>query len=190
MIRSMIVAAALLVSYVTTASAATYTATFVEKGGNVVLTVGGSVDTTGYSFLGQSGHGPAGLVDPSRGSIVTGAGTFWYNVGATSFSSFGTGVRTDSSSNTGDAHALAFNINEIILPVGYVSGTALSSTTTWTGETFASLGLAAGQYSSTNGNTTFDVNVGAAPVPLPASLPLVLAGLGGLALLRRTSARS
>lgn len=47
--------------------------------------------------------------------------------------------------------------------------------------------LAPGSYSVTiDAEPTFDPGDGIAPIPVPASMPLLLAGLGGLALLRRS----
>lgn len=92
------------------------------------------------------------------------------------------------------------------LPRGYVSGTDLSATITFAGETFDSLGITPGEYiyevvfapedevpvstfasaAQEENNIVVRFSPGeAAVIPLPAGLPLLLAGLGGLALLRR-----
>ena len=76
------------------------------------------------------------------------------------------------------------------VPVGYVSGTALSSSATWTDATFASLGATPGTYvwSWGNGlpNQNFTLIIGGAGVP-DGGWTVYLLGFGllGLAVLRR-----
>jgi hypothetical protein len=65
------------------------------------------------------------------------------------------------------------------VPSGYVSGADLgTSTATWTGASFASLGLAPGSYVSAWGADSFTVNVN--PIPEPATWALMLLGLGAI----------
>lgn len=82
---------------------------------------------------------------------------------------------------------------------GYVSGDAISGSITFSNQTFASMNLINGGVLDINwGADSIRVNVGSTPapvaafaavdttpVPLPASLPLVLGGLGLLGLTRR-----
>ena len=59
---------------------------------------------------------------------------------------------------------------------GYVSGTALSGTTTFANQTFASLGLTAGTYTYGIPNDTLTVEI--PTVPEPAAWALMLVGVG------------
>lgn len=51
---------------------------------------------------------------------------------------------------------------------------------TFAGATLASLGFDVGVYQSIFGNNTVTIAVGANVVPLPAALPLFIAGVAGL----------
>src|SRR5262245_18258247 len=78
----------------------------------------------------------------------------------------------------------------LVLPVGYMSGGALSSSSTWNSATFASLGVTPGTYVWTWGtglpNQNFTLIIGGAGVPDGGStVSLFGFGLLGLAALRR-----
>ncbi len=64
----------------------------------------------------------------------------------------------------------------MFVPIGYSSGTALSATDTYSGQTLVSLGLTAGTYTWTWGTgadaDSLTVNIGVASVPEPSSLAL------------------
>jgi hypothetical protein len=65
----------------------------------------------------------------------------------------------------------------LIVPIGYVSGSALSDTSTYDNATFNSLGVTPGTYVWTWGSganaDSFTLNIGAAVVPEPSSLLLL-----------------
>lgn len=63
----------------------------------------------------------------------------------------------------------------VTVPAGYVSGTALSSTSTYSGQTLASLGLIPGSYTWSWANDSLTLNIAA--IPLPATAWLFPAGL-------------
>ena len=125
--------------------------------------------------------------------------------------SFGSGGLTFASVSSGDAFLLSSGFTEgivLALPDGY-SGADLSGTLSFAGATLQSLGITPGDYvytlvedipglppsqeslfaasAAAPANTiTLRFTTGeAAVIPLPTGLPLLLAGLGGLTLLRR-----
>jgi hypothetical protein len=114
-------------------------------------------------------------MNPSFGSINSGSSgraDFYY--GATGPASFGSGGASFASSASGDAFGVTSSIGTaIIVPAGYASGTALSGSVTYVGQTFASLGLTPGTYTYTWGSgptaDSLAVKIGAAAVPEPGT---------------------
>ena len=69
------------------------------------------------------------------------------------------------------------------MPHGYVSGAPLSDTSTYSGATFASLGVTPGRYEWTWGsgaNQNFTLVIGAAAVPECSTWAMMLLGFAGL----------
>ena len=89
-----------------------------------------------------------------------------------------------ATSSSGDTFGFGAAGRDVLLPLGYVSGTALSGQTFWSGETLASLGATPGTY---NWNTDYggvaDTITLTITVPEPSTFALL--GLAGLSLLRR-----
>lgn len=163
-----------------------------EVGSDVVFSYTGTLDVTG-------------LVDGNRdfsSSYVTARDTsggtqFNSMSGYTFFSGsistnggFGNSVATSKfyigSAAIVTGNSLGFD-RSIYVDTDFVSGDDITGSATFTGETFATLGLTSGtSFIVSLPNDTITVNIGpVAAVPLPASAPLFLAALGGLGLMRR-----
>jgi len=174
-----------------TPTSAAVTAYLYEDAGNVVAEASGSLDLTGLTYGGQVGPDNAFAVNPSTGYIRfnNAAGDF-YDLGA-ALAVFGTGASTlQLGTVTGDT--LGIQPGFLIVPRNYLSGTALSSQATLTGQTLLGIGAVAGTYVTTLPNDTYTLIVGNGPngpsdVPLPAGLVLLLSGFGAFWALHRRS---
>ncbi|MEM9838221.1 MAG: hypothetical protein AAF830_03605 [Pseudomonadota bacterium] len=158
-----------------------------ESGGGVTATYSGSIDLTGLAEFGSDTQDRA-QIGPVSGfviSIPNADVTFWRVPDP--WTPFGTGGGVSTGSASGDAFAL-FTDPALGLPTGYVSGSALSGMVTFAGETFASLGISLGVFTSDLGNgDSVSVIVGdAAPVPVPAAA--LLFAPAALAFARRRKA--
>jgi hypothetical protein len=157
-----------------------------QVGGNVVATGTGSVDTTGLSFVGNTnnfglvwGSFPGGSFAVVGGTAIVPQDVY---VGITGPSSFGSSGQIPATSGSGDTFGVIAN-DLLDLPLGYISGSPLSASSTWSVATFGSLGLTPGSYTwtwGTGGPThTADLTIG---VPEPGSLTMAslcaLAGIG------------
>lgn len=154
-----------------------------QVGSDVVATGSGSIDLTD---LEQPSHPYAalGFLVPAVAHIVEGPTTIGIRPiygGATGPASFGSGTGSLASSGTGDTFGVIGGQN-IVVPDGYVSGTSLSATDTYSGQTFASLGLTPGTYTYTWGTgadaDSLTVQIGS-PTPEPSTL---VGGTLGIAL--------
>jgi hypothetical protein len=117
-----------------------------QEGGNVVATGSGAIDLTGLSFHFTIGF-PA-LIDPSSGEIFTGPTIADLQAadvysGITGPGSFGSGAARPASSGSGDLVGVG---GALFVPTGYVSGSPLSDTSTYDGQTFATIGATPGKF--------------------------------------------
>jgi hypothetical protein len=158
-----------------------------EVGSDVVAMGSGSIDTTDLTFNGNTNNAALVWAGFPLGSFAVVGGTTIVSEdvysGITGPSSFGSGDQHFATSGSGDVFGVVAN-NVIDLPSGYISGSALSATSTWSGESFSSFGLTPGSYTWTWGTgahaDSFTLNIGV-PVPEPTTLTMALfAGLAGI----------
>src|SRR5262245_33791534 len=127
-----------------------FTVTINQVGSNVVVTGFGAFNLTGLTFAG-GGFVATGSMGPSIAvlTVADGTGLSQY-MGFSGPSSFGPGTIINASSDSGDSVSIIgagiFPGPGIFLPAGYVSGTALSGSSTYNSATFATLGVTPGRY--------------------------------------------
>ena len=162
-------------------------ATINQVGTSVVGTGSGTVDLAGLTFLG-SGSLAAG-VNPSIAAFNAGSGAYDDYSGVSGPTSFGSGGVTFASSTGGNAVGIAGHDGELFVPQGYVSGAALSGTSTYAGATLLSLGVTPGTYTWTWGTgvhaDSFTINAGVGVPDAGSTVSLLGCALLGLAALRR-----
>lgn len=141
--------------------------TITEVGSDIVVTGSGSINTSGLSLI------STGTVFPSVGSstatVFTGGGPTPADLytGANGPLNFGAGPERFNPTGSGDLMGLTRLPGPVIVyvPSGYVSGAPLSGTSTYAGETFASLGLTLGVYVFAWGSDSLTVIVGLPAAP-------------------------
>jgi hypothetical protein len=149
-----------------------------QSGDNVIATDSGSVDLTDltYDYSGSA----TGVVFPGIGAIIVGEGSGDEYAGGTGPASFGTGGEAFASSNSGGI--IGVEAGSLAVPLGYVSGTLLSGSSTYDGQTFATLGLTPGTYVYTwgSGPDADHATINIESVPEPSTWAMMLLGFAGL----------
>jgi hypothetical protein len=174
--RFTLIAVALLIGCGLSASPARagYIVTLQEVGPNVVATGSGAIDLTGLSSFGSAFASPE--MYPAHGIMGTGpSGTIDQYLGSSGPASFGPGFGGFPSTTSGDSVFLEDFGLGIDVPQGYVSGTSLSSSATYSG-TLASLNVTPGTYEWTWGtgpNQSFTLQA----VPEPSVRLLLAVGV-------------
>jgi hypothetical protein len=172
-----------------------YVVDLTQQGANVVETGNGSLDLTALTFL-TTNSPPAGgeqaRINASFGLVVLGpTSPTSINVykGLTGPSSFGSGSSFENANSglggspVGVAGSLIAGTPILGVPVGYVSGASLgTSTNTWDDATFASLGVTRGTYTWTWGSGKDADSFRLIVVPEPATWAMLLIGFGLLGL--------
>lgn len=161
-----------------------------ENGSDVVVSASGSLDISGLNTNGTA-TASAGMF-PNGGGLAIGSPVVDLNDQLTGFTSspgsFGTGGPTTADFGTGDK--FAFDPGRILLPLGYSTGQSIVSTSTYLSASLASLGLFTGIYDYEWSTDKVSLRVGVSPVPLPSALPIFLACIGALGLVRRGRRKS
>ena len=169
--RSAVLIAAAAAALTPAAANASVTININEVGLDVLATGSGSLNLNGLQFSSVFG-GALGItsniayvgtgLDPRANSYTGLIGPASFGIG--SFAAFSSTTGTQLGINGGN-----FSSPLVFLPVGYTSGGALSTTATWLGASFVSLGLTPGSYVYTSPYDTFTVNIG----PLVSGVPEV-----------------
>ncbi len=141
-----------------------------------------NLDSTGsyFAFISPSAAGLYG--GPTNPTALA------FYSGLTGPASFGTGGMKSASAGSGDLVGFYRSSTDLVVPSGYASGTALSDSDTYTGQSFATLGITPGTYTYTWGTganaDSLTIN---AVVPEPSTWALLAVGAGAptLAALRR-----
>src|SRR5262245_21198950 len=121
-----------------------FTVTLQQVGSNVVATGSGAFDLMGLTLDSSGYSANAGMLAATADISVAAGGPLDRYLGFTGPSSIGPGGLIVADSNSGDSVTIigsAASFIGLFLPVGYVSGTLLSDTSTYNNQTFASLGV-------------------------------------------------
>ena len=157
---------------VSSAANAVITVNVGQSGANVVATLSGSLNLTGLTVL-PTPFGLTRAIAPSRGYI--GVGTSPLTTGYQGLSGagvFGPGTGfTLSNADAGDGFGLdtIFGLNVLFLPTTYLSGAALSGSSTFYNATIAGLGLTIGSYVFLSSSDSLTININGAPAAVPES---------------------
>ncbi len=133
---------------------AAYIVTLEQEGTSVVATGSGTIDLTDLTFV-VTGNVLGAQMDPNEGLVITGPaslGSISAYSGFTGPANFGSGSEILANSGTGDLVAVSALQQLLLVPVGYVSGGALSDTATYDNKTFSNLGVTPGTYEWTWGS--------------------------------------
>jgi hypothetical protein len=148
---------------------ANYIATLEQVGSGLIATGNGAIDLTGLSF--PATFGTVAGIFPSIGFMSLGPTSFPSTdqyTGITGPTSFGIGGFNNASSGSGDLVGINGRDGILVVPQGYISGSPLSSSSTYPGLTFGSLGVTPGTYVwawGTGPDQNFALQIGPATVP-------------------------
>jgi hypothetical protein len=197
---TILVALASAVSLATPTDAA-ITVNINEVGSDVIAIGTGSLDLTGLTYQGLFFGGPQSIHAPSatvllgvRSDVNQDDPGYSGLVGPSSFGPGNAGC-CFGSGGTGDDFGIVgnrFGPTYVFFSYGYQSGSVLSGSALFLGQSFASLGITPGQYVYLAPNDTFTVNIGpiSDAVPEPSSWVMMLLGFGVLGFALRRHGRS
>jgi hypothetical protein len=147
-----------------------FTVMIYESDSNVVMSGSGTLDLSGLTLV-TSGAGPSmgGGLGVSTATFLCGANGQYYDTYSgftTTPSNFGSGFGFPPTSTSGDIFGVVTQGAPpyfLYVPSGYTTGTQITGSQTFTGETFSSLGLVEGTYTYTWLGGSIDVVIGTAP---------------------------
>ena len=167
------------------ASADDLSVTFREITGDVTATADGSLDLFGLVLSRAAPANPSGVAPGSGffqvGSEMPVASSLYFTSVDGNGSgplSFGTAETiTNATSGTGDVFGITTMPTSfgIYVPLGYASGTSITSESLYAGKSFADLGITPGSYSWALGRNTVTLDVVSVPEPTAASYVLFIA---------------
>jgi hypothetical protein len=188
--KMIVMALASVVALLTTSAtqgAATIDA--VQTGGDVVFAGSGTLNLAAFTFL--QDQEDFSRINPTTPIVIVGPNTQvaadFYD-SPTNFSNpsdFGTGGDTFADSGAGDLFGFRAASGVLVVPDNYVSGDPLSGSATYTGETFASLGMDVGTYVWSWGESATADSLTLNVVPEPSSVLLLGLSLASLGVLTR-----
>jgi len=161
-----------------------------EIGSDVVFTGSGTIDLEGLGAPASAGW--SGSVSPSNAWAIVGAGgdadVYTVSVFPTNIGSGGT---TFADANTGDLFGVFKS--HLYVPQDYISGSSLLGTSTFSGQSLASLGLTEGVYTwswGSGGNAdSATLTISAVPEPGTWALAAGIVSLGFVGLKRYRKVR-
>jgi hypothetical protein len=115
-----------------------------ESNGDVTVSATGSLNLAALTSAGTSDTSQG--IDSSGSFLEISSGPVDLYQPISGPSSFGTGAFTFPSSGGGDRLGIRFGVGSLAVPAGYISGAPLSGTSTYTGKSYAQLGLTPGYY--------------------------------------------
>ena len=158
---------------------------FVETGGGVTMTLSGSLNLTGATSWTGGNLQPANVTPLNASLLVAGNTQLFFGLTG-SDNNFGPGPQALPATFSGSQFALLATLGAFGVPLTYTSGDLLSSTMIFDATDFATLGMVVGTYVwSIPSGDTITLNIVPTSIPAPAGLPLALAGVGAVALVRR-----
>ncbi len=160
-----------------------------ESGSNVIAVSSGSVNLTGLNFLGSANDAGVSWGSFGLGSKLVvgpaGVGSTYVYDGSTGPAFLGASSANWADSGSGKTFGF-MGSGYVVVDRSYVSGSPMSSTSTWNSKTIAGLGLTPGTYTWTWGSganaDSATLNIGAVPEPTSMLLSMVA---GGMMLIRR-----
>ncbi len=182
------VVALVIAALASTAAQGAVTIEINEVGGDVVATASGSINTAGFDSMGSSSPGARVLgtgfnMDWTCGVAVGAAPTadVYFSADFGNPDVCSTGDRFAAFDNTGTFVGVTATNNStdaIYVESGYVSGDPINATSTWTGASYASLGLVSGTYvynwgSGADADSLTVIINAPTTVPPPASAPSI-----------------